>query len=85
MDTKKVNLKKTPNSGNSKLSNSEILLLKKMLKKGVSVPVIIKLFKISKSQVYRIKNGIQWKNISILILIHLSGILHQLKQIKYAI
>ncbi|MEQ1552902.1 MAG: HNH endonuclease [Ferruginibacter sp.] len=48
---------------NAKLTVTKVMLLKKLLNEGKSVKSLVKQFKISDMQIYRIKNGENWADI----------------------
>ncbi len=54
---------RTENSKTTKLTVTKVMLLKKMLNQGKPMKLLIKQFKISETQIYRIKNGENWGDI----------------------
>ena len=50
---------------NSKLKEKDIVLIKTMLQRGVTQPIIAKMFRISDMQVSRIKRGENWGHVLI--------------------
>lgn len=54
---------RTENSKTTKLTVTKVMLLKKMLNQGKPMKKLIKQFKVSETQIYRIKKGENWGDI----------------------
>lgn len=55
-----LGIKRKPNTKMSKLTENEVLLIKKRLKKGATMRSLAKRFGVSDMQIYRIKTGENW-------------------------
>ncbi len=55
--------RRNTNSGVTKLTVTKVMLLKKMLKQGKPMKQLVKQFKVTDTQIYRIKRGENWADI----------------------
>jgi hypothetical protein len=58
---RKTNPLKTPS--HSKLTVTRVMLLKKLLNEGKPIKTLVKQFKVTETQIFRIKRGENWSNI----------------------
>ena len=47
----------------AKLTEDDVVLIKQLLNEGLSTPVIAEKFEVSRSMIWRIKVGMNWKHV----------------------
>ena len=62
-DKKKRQARQQSNPNRAKLTPTKVMLLKKLLNEGKPMKRLVKLFKVTDTQILRIKRGENWANI----------------------